>query len=174
VKNERKSIVSSRSFGRKITKISELKEAVSSFTARAARKLRQDKLKARFLVVFITSDSSSSASAHLPLASSYTPDLTSHANDLIEEIFQQGRAYKRAGVMLGELVHENQMQYDLFTSDAQSDRKKALMRSLDQINKQFESPMLSFASEGLTKKWQGLRVHRSPHYTTSWDELPRC
>lgn len=174
VQPERKSIVSSRSFGCKITDPTALKEALSTFLARATRKLRRDHLKAQFLVVFISSDTTTSAAKHLPLPTAYTPDLSAHAHALLEEIFKPGKEYKRAGVMLGELSHENATQCDLFANDPKAEHKQALMTSVDAINRRFETPMVTFASEGIAKKWQGLRSHRSPLYTTSWDDLPRC
>ncbi|CCB89195.1 Y-family DNA polymerase [Simkania negevensis] len=174
MQTERKSIVSSRSFGRKITDHALLKEALSTFLAHATRKLRRSQLKAQFLVVFITSDTTTSAAKHLPLSTAYTPDLSAHAHALLDEIFMQGKEYKRAGVMLGELVDENATQFDLFAVDPKSDRKQAVMTALDTVNRRFETPMLSFASEGIVKKWQGMQAHRSPLYTTSWDEIPKC
>ena len=175
----KKSIVSSRSFGQKITTLTKLKEAVSTFMSRAARKLRKEKLKAYFVVVFITSDPykekpfSYSASFHLPLPSSFKPDLIACALRLLENIFEEGVSYKKAGVMVGELISEDDTQLDLFSKDSKGVHKKALMSSLDKINNKFEKRMVTFASEGTVKNWATKQVSRSPAYTTSWDELPQ-
>ena len=50
---DRKSIMASRSFGRPVTALAELREAVASYTARAAEKLRRQHLATASLMVFI-------------------------------------------------------------------------------------------------------------------------
>jgi nucleotidyltransferase/DNA polymerase involved in DNA repair len=49
----KKGIMCTRSFGRAITKLEDLKEAVATYTQRAAEKLRQEKLVAGYFSVFI-------------------------------------------------------------------------------------------------------------------------
>lgn len=170
---ERKSIVSSRSFGKKVNSLEELKEAVATFVARAACKLRRDKLKAYFLLVFIESElhRSHSAAVHLPFATSYTPDLISYAHTALETLYQEGVFYRRAGVMLSELIAEEETQLDLFRKEQSTAKKKRAIEVLDAINQHYQHKALIFAAEGIAKKWQGASEKRSPHYTTSWDDL---
>jgi len=169
----RKSIVSSRSFGRPITTLEELKEALSTFIATAARKLRKEKQRAHFLLIYISEKpyASTSACFHLPLPSSYTPDLTACAHRLLEPLFKKGVRYKKAGVQLGELISEDVTQLDLFARETPGKKKR--MSIMDQINETFEERMITFASEGIKKNWKGKSTKRSPNYTTSWDELPK-
>ena len=175
---QRKSILSSRSFGVEVTTLYELKQATATFVAKAAHKLRKEKLKAYFISVFIATNRfketpyfSDSASLTLPLPSSHTPDLTQHAHKALEKIFLENRSYKRAGILLGELCSETEMQFDFFADDPLSEKKTSLMKTMDQINNKFSLSPLSFAAEGIVKNWKGLSTKCSPRYTTSWNEL---
>ena len=169
---ERKTIVSSRSFGKEISTLTEMKEAIGSFIATAAEKLRKEKLKAHFLVVFIHTNRfkeapfSRSAAAHLPLATASTPELMDHAHLLLESIYREGLFYKKGGILLGELCSEAEEQPDLFSS-----KRKDAMKTFDAINTRFGEKVLSFAGEGLQKKWKTTCKKRSPKYTTCWDDL---
>lgn len=173
---ERKSIVSSRSFGREVTSLKEMKEAIASFIGKAAQKLRKEKLKAYFLLVFIQTHRfkeghvSRSAAVHLPLASNYTPELVREGHAALEKIFQEGLSYKKGGALLSELVHEEETQLDFF---AKEKGKQKVIQTFDAINAKFDHNILSFASEGIRKKWKSASSRRSPRYTTCWDEIPR-
>ncbi|NGX51652.1 MAG: DNA polymerase IV 1 [Chlamydiae bacterium] len=163
----RKSVLTSRSFKRAISSIEELREAVATFIAIAAKKLRREKLKAYSLLVFAGRES---GTVHLPLASSYTPDLINLAHRALEGIYQKGESIKRAGVMLSELVSEDETQLDLF---AQETAKNHLMKTVDQINSRYGESIITFAGEGISKKWKRAPSRRSPRYTTSWEDLPK-
>ena len=162
---KRQSILTSRSFKRAITTIEELKEAVASFTAIAAQKLRKQKLKAYTLLVFAGGDS---ASVHLPLPSSNTPELMNLAHRALEGLFNKEKSYKRAGIMLSELVTEKTTQLDFLTKESS---QKPLMKTVDQINAHYGQSIITFAGEGISKKWKSTPSKRSPKYTTSWDDL---
>ncbi|QVL57007.1 MAG: Y-family DNA polymerase [Simkaniaceae bacterium] len=171
---DRKSIISSRSFGRAVTTLNELKEAIGTFTATAALKLRKESLKTHFLLIFIHEKrfKSETATIHLPLATSYTPDLIEAAHLLLEGMYQNGVTYKKGGVMLSELVSEKESQLDLFSKDKQASKKSQVIQALDQVNTHFGSKTLSFAAEGIDKKWKSNAEKRSPNYTTCWEEIP--
>jgi len=163
----RKSILTSRSFKRPLTTLKELKEAIGTFVAIAAKKLRKEKLKAHSLLVFAGRES---ASLHLPLATSNTSELMNYAHQTLESLYNQDNLYKRAGVMLSGFVAESETQLDLF---ARAKSSSSLMKTVDEINRQFGPSTLIFAGEGITKKWKSAPTRRSPHYTTSWADLPK-
>lgn len=171
---ERKSIVSSRSFGRAVITLKELKEAIATFVANAARKLRREHLKAHFLLIFISANrfKSETATIHLPIATAYTPDLIKAAHALLEGIYQNGFSYKKGGVMLSELISENESQLDLFSKEKNGLKKRQVIETVDQINAHFGKQIMTFAGEGIQKKWKSLSSMRSPNYTTCWEEIP--
>ncbi len=171
-RDPRKTILSSRSFGKKVTDIDSLKEAISTFLSYATRKLRSDNLQARFLTVFIRGETFASASTTLPLPTAYTPDLVAAAHILLNTLFEEGQSYKKGGIVLADLVDENATQYDLFSKDPKEDQKRHLMQTFDHINEKYEKHTLFFGSDGVKKEWKGKRSNSTPRYTTCWDELP--
>lgn len=170
----RRSMITSRSFGSAVTTLKELKEAMGTFVASAAQKLRKNRLKAHFLVIFIHKErfKSETASIHLPLATSYTPDLINAAHTLLEGIFYEGASYKKGGIMLSELVTESKSQLDLFAQEKNGAKKRNVIQAVDRMNKHFGKQVLTFAGEGIQKKWLSSSAKRSPNYTTCWEEIP--
>ena len=175
----RKGIISSRSFGRKIESLGELKEAVAAYVSNAAVKLREQNLAARVLTVFLTTNPyskddrqySNSAVFHLPAAINNTAELIHYAVQGVERIFKEGFRYKKAGVMLDELIPADQVQITLF-DQSDAGRNKKLMETVDVVNDIMGSGTLKYAAQGSAQPWSGRCKNRSPRYTTSWKELP--
>jgi len=174
----KKGITCSRSFGRSITKLSEMEEAISTYVSRAAEKLRRENLAVSTLSVFLhtnqfkdTAQYSNALTVTLPVATDSTPELIAAALQGIRKIWRDGFAYKKAGVMFLSLVPASQIQANLFDT---ADRSRAgkLMATLDAINHRFGSGTLQYASSGIAKEWKASFNHCSPAYTTRWDELP--
>lgn len=116
-----KSIVCSRSFGRKVYRLAELHEAASAYTSRAAEKLRAQKAAASFIQVILIEFPFNSgfpathiASMDIPVATSYTPELMGYAKALLGRIYRKGPAYRKVGVMLAGIVPRGQIQTSLF------------------------------------------------------------
>lgn len=174
----KKGITCSRSFGRAITALKEMEEAVSSYTSRAAEKLRRERLSVSSLSVFLhtnqfkdTPQYSNALTFTLPVATDSTPELIAAALNGIRKIWRDGFAYKKAGVMFLSLVPASQIQTSLFDT-ADRSRAKTLMATMDAINHRFGSGTLQYASSGIAKQWKASFNHCSPAYTTHWDELP--
>lgn len=172
-------IVCSRSFGTPVRDLSQLKEALASYTSRGAEKLRLEKSIASFITVFITTNPfsnaprySNAAGCGIPVATSYTPLLMGCAGGLLEKIYRKGYRYKKVGVMLSGIIPESEAQLDLFYPFGKMEKNHSLMRTLDRINRSMGRESLSFAAEGISKKWQMRRAYLSKRYTTRWDEIP--
>ncbi len=183
----KKSIISSKSFGRPVTSRQEVNEAVANFTTRAAEKLREEKEVATHLGVAITTNYHNkhdkqyyeSRSIRLLQPTSHTPDLISAAVSILDSIFKEGYRYKKATVFLFGLYDENAVQQGFFSNtlpwvcETGPMKKKQLMRVVDELNTELGSGTLHFAREGVNKKWHQRRKKVSPRYTTKWKELPR-
>jgi DNA polymerase V len=108
---DRKSIMASRSFGRPVTTLPELREAVASYTARAAEKLRRQHLATAHLMVFVETNRfraddpqhCASRTVELPVATSDSGKLIGAALAGLQSIGREGYRYKKAGVVLLEL-----------------------------------------------------------------------
>lgn len=176
----KKGIVSSRSFGRPVESIDELREAVAAYVSRAAEKLRAQRSVAGSVTVFLSTNRfkendpqySSGISCRLPVPSSYTPRLIQVAHRLLDEVYRSGYRYKKAGVMLFEIMQEGDAQLDLFSRFHDTDRTRRLMRAVDGINRGMGRHTLHFAAEGIVRPWQMRREFLSARYTTHWNEIP--
>ena len=174
---KKKSIVCSRSFSQKIESLETLEEAVASFTARAAEKLRDQESLASFLSVFITSSLfqepyvSRSCHVQIPNPTSFTPDLIALAKEGLSKIFQPGISYKRAGILLTNFVDEQGAPTDFLDLDGATPQKAKAMKTVDAINSHFDKRVIRFAAEGIRKESWGARSSVSPQFTTNWNEL---
>ena len=85
-------------------------------------------------------------------------------------IWRPGFHYKKAGVMLLDLVKADRVQSGLF--DRPDGRKsQARMRAFDKLNRRFGRDTIRYAAAGVGRGWTMQRGNLSPRYTTSWDEL---
>jgi DNA polymerase V len=171
-------ITVSRSFGRPVTSLAEMREAVSAYTARAGEKLRRERLAATVLTVFVMTNPfkdepqySNAATIKLPVATDATPELLRYTLRGIERVYREGYRYNKAGVMLTALVPASQRQLDLY-EDRERERSSRLMRVLDRVNAEMGAGTLRYAAEGYVKRWRARFERRSPVNTTNWRDLP--
>jgi DNA polymerase V len=177
----KKMIATTRMFGKNVTKLSDIQEAVSTYTSRAAEKLRRQNSVASMIQVFMVAKEQShsanfshgattSAYATLSVATSVTNELIKPALKMVTQLYEPGRVYKKAGVMLSGLVSENCMQSNLFQPPAHAN-KRSLMQALDNINFSMRDDVIKFASSGIKTDWKMRREFHSPKYTSRWEEL---
>jgi DNA polymerase V len=153
----RKSVICSRSFGRRVETLAELREAIAYHTSRAAEKLRRAHLAATVIVVFVSTDRfreeshyRNSTTLNLNVATDFTPELIRHARRGVERIYRAGFRYKKAGVMLLALVPASPAQSGMFDA---VDRARAgrLMRAVDDVNRRMGAETLRFAASGIAR-----------------------
>lgn len=175
----KKGIMSSRSFGKPVTDPEHIKEAVTTFTSRAAEKLRSQGCAAGTITVTLATDkykdpnlpSRYSHTCTLNNPSASTPVLSAAARRLACHLFKSGMVYKKASVMLTGFIPLNEIQADLFSDCSYSEKDRNLMESMDLINSRFGKQTLVSASSGLNPDWKMKQQHLSNRYTTQWDEL---
>ena len=191
----RKSLVRSRMFGSAQTELGPLRKAVATHAATAARKLRAEGLAAGFLEVFVSTGRhgfpirKGRAVSALIVATNDTISLSKTADKLLREAYRHRSLagdvyrYKKAGVILSDLVPEQEVQSDLFGSGVPE--HPGLMQALDRLNERFGKRAVVLATQGTPDSlrsidaatsrngWGMKRERMSPRYTTRWDELPR-
>ncbi|MBP3730215.1 MAG: Y-family DNA polymerase [Mailhella sp.] len=176
----RKTLVCSRSFGEKISDVTLLKQAVASFSARAAERMRREKLVSSAMLVFMHTSYfhepfvSDSRQIVFRSPTSDTAEFIRAATASVEVMFQSGVPYGKAGVILFDLFERGKVQGSLLTmaDEAHVARRNALMLSLDAANLRYGRGTVKFGAEGLGKGvWALKQDHKSPSYTTCWDEL---
>jgi DNA polymerase V len=178
---KKKMISTSRMFGNPVTELNDIKEAIATYTSRAAEKLRRQYCAAKVISVFIVPQEKRDTatfshgpviSAHsvLPAATSFTQELIKPALELTEQIYRKGNLYKKAGVLLSGLVPDQSVQANLFLSEPKNSSRK-LMDMVDNVNFSMRDDVVKFASSGTTRDWKMRQELRSSRYTTRWDEL---
>jgi DNA polymerase V len=139
----KQSLMVSRSFGRPITTLIEMREAVATYMTRAAEKLRRAQLAGGVVTVFLHTNRfaeepqyAKSVTITLPVATQDTAELIRYALRGIAQLFREGYRYKKAGVILTALVPAHQVQTHLF-DHKDRDRSRQLMAAIDAINTQW-------------------------------------
>ncbi len=178
----KKIIATTRMFGTPVKTIAEIKEAVATYISRAAEKLRRQQSAASIIQVFVVPKEVTTNTAHfrhgpsvgsyitLPVATSATNELIKPAVALVDRLFEPGRIYKKAGVMLSGIVPDQSIQGNLFMPQAKNCERK-LMDMMDNINFSQRDDILKFAISGTKRNWKMRQELRSPRYTTRWAEL---
>lgn len=177
----KKQLACALNFGRSIQLLEELAEAVATYVATVAQRLRSQHSLAASLTVFIQTGRfqtnapqyASSSSTTMLFPTAFTPDLIAEALQLLREIFRPGYLYRKAGVLLGKIVPQDTLQGDLFElfSLELHEKKARLMEAVDQINETWGNNTLFFGAQGIQRDWKMRQARRSSRYTTQWDEL---
>jgi len=175
---KRKSCVVSRSFGKRVEKFQELKEAVANYCLNASEKIRSESLVAKAITVFVRTSPfqrnfgyySNTKTVDLPIATNNSIEVVKTAVTILENIFKNGYQYQKAGVMLTGLSNANN-KINLFSSE-KDEKISSLMRSIDNTNHRYGRSVLSLASAGVQKRWNMKREHSSKIDTADFYSLP--
>lgn len=177
----RKSILSSKSFGRMQTEYSIMAQAISSHCARACEKLRQQGLVTQYLSVFIRTNRfrqdlpqyHQSIGFKLITPSDDLRYLTRCAKLCLRKIFREGFSYHKVGISFADLSSKEQLQLDLFNQPTaeQAIKTERFMAVLEAVNNKYGAHVLRLAAEGHIKPWAMRHDMRSPCYTTQWADL---
>ncbi|MEM6453210.1 MAG: Y-family DNA polymerase [Cyanobacteria bacterium P01_D01_bin.105] len=168
----------SRSFGQLVTELSELKEAVATYTSRCAEKLRKDNmLTGCFTVGLRTSNYqenryAAARSVQLEPPTNDTGKLIQAAMQLTEAAYSPGHQYLKAKVIATSLVAPGEVQGSLFAAPAHNPKRERLMSALDAINRTHAPDAIKYGALGLKPEWKMRSAYFSKRYTTHWDELP--
>ena len=108
----------SRSFGAEVRDYDELANAITMFATDAARSIRRANLVSTSVSVFIVTNRSGKSPHHAPSRSEALSPATNNTRHIVraalaalKHIYRKGLAYKRAGVMLLDLVEAGQAQF---------------------------------------------------------------
>jgi DNA polymerase V len=173
----RKGLACTRAFGKPVTTWEAMREAVASYAARAAEKLRADRLEACHLAVFLHTDPHSDSAWYSAQRAarieptSDTRTLVGEAVRLLEPLWRDGFRYAKAGVMLNDLVPAQQQARLFATRDPVQSAKS--MAAMDAINARFGAGTLRPLATGIAKPWRTRQTRLSPRYTTRLDEIMR-
>ena len=174
----KQSICNSRSFSTEIYDRAELAEQVAKFAAMTAEKLRSQNSVCSHLTVFAATnrfkESEVQQFGHICVPfvepTDSTIDIVRAAREALGEIFVRGTGYKKAGVVASGILPREGVAVSMFNAEHQ-ERHHRLMQALDNINSRVGDGAVVVASAGLSEV-KANSAHRSPGYTTNWNELP--
>ena len=170
-------IATTRSFEDTLSCFSDLEERISTFASNCAEKMRKQQSSCNVLLVFIRSDPykkntlpyQNSCTLSLPYATDSSIMLSKYAVLGLRKIFKEGVVYKKAGVMIMDLVPTAKRQLSLFENT--STKHVTLMQSLDQIHKRFGPNQIKLANQDLKRTWKMKQEHLSSRFTTELKEV---
>ena len=174
----KKGIASARSFGHQVTSLEEIEEALATYVARIAEKLRTGKLLASRISVFVETNYfrpelpqyERSAQGTFMNPTNQTSELISKSLELLRKIYRTGFQYKKTGAFVTELVNEAEVQMTLF-GDAANPRRISLQTAVDQLNKRLGTNTVRYGSMGVEQTWKMRQERKSRCYTTRWNDL---
>ncbi|ATC94272.1 Y-family DNA polymerase [Pseudoalteromonas tunicata] len=175
VKQNKKEIFSTRSFGERIFDAHTLNAALVTHGSIVAKKLRNQHSLTKKLLIFASSSVHEDNYYKKSILYDFavpTCDTIVIANAIAEvlpQIFKANTRFYRCGVGAIELADSKFQQKDLFATTTD---QPELMKCLDSINKRYGTGTLSLACEKKTQHWQMKRALLSPQYTTRWSDIP--
>jgi DNA polymerase V len=178
IQEPKKNIAATRAFGKIVTSEKDISEALSFHISRATEKLRSQKSVAKVVTFFFHSNPFSQTypyfkiwrSIELPTATSDPRKINNAVQATFRKCFKSGIRYHKCGILLQEIYPEANVQGDLF-STPDTDKTKALMATVDGLNKRFGRGKMKFASTGIENTWMTQANLISGHYTTNWLDL---
>ena len=170
----RQSITVSRSFGKPVYGRDALQSALATFAARAAERARRHGLRAGELGVHFGWREDERAVldgdvTRLPLTND-TPTLIRAAKALADRLFVEGRAYKKAGIVLGALEAADTAQHEFF-DDGSAEKSTRLSKIVDGLNASLGAGALRYGGEKSSLEWGSRCESQSPCWTTRWEDL---
>lgn len=175
----KKQIVASRSFGGRVTELTDLKEAISMYAQDACKRLRDEGLLCGCMIAFVQSNP---FDANVPfynksITGSFSEptdcaiDFVKAATRMLNDIYKEGIKYKKCGVVLTCLEPKSGHTYDLLTDFKHIEKKECLMQAMDDIHSKFGKKKIGVGPCFIpNRNWSMSRdkLSRNPF---KWDEL---
>jgi DNA polymerase V len=177
-RNRKKNICTARSFGTEVKKLSKLKEAISSHANTCAKKLRDEKSCCTSISVFINTNPFKPQAKHynpyeiiqLDVPTNDSMEIVKAAIKGLESIFRNDCIYKKAGVIVGKIVPQEQVQLSLFDK-LDRGKRESINKAVDKLNALMGKEKVKLAVQGSGRKWKIKQEKLSPCYTTRLTDI---
>ncbi|HAV4287179.1 TPA: DNA polymerase V subunit UmuC, partial [Acinetobacter baumannii] len=175
----KKQIVSSRTFGQRITDIHDLKEAVIKRTQEAFTRARNEQVLVGCIIVFAYSNpfdktkpfykKEQSSSFAVP-----TDDLrllVQTATRLMDQVYKSGIEFKKAGVILTCLEPKHTYTYDLLTDHQDLEKTEQLMKAIEEVQQIFGKNKIGFGGSMFKNRIWNLTANYQTRNYFSFDGM---
>ena len=174
----KQNICTSRSFGRYLTEIDPIREAMSNFASRCALKLRKDKSVCSLVQILLHTNKHKPDQPQyfvnkvitLPVPTNSTIELIQASLRALDLVYKPGYRYMKCGVIVSGIVPEDRVQQSLFDTVDRSKHSK-VTTIMDKLNKSLGADVVKVGSLGVTKQWHLKAEKLSQCYSTRWDEI---
>ncbi|MGB3606249.1 MAG: Y-family DNA polymerase [Psychroserpens sp.] len=177
--DKKKEIGTAKSFGKMLTDYTLIEEACSFYVSEVADLLRQQHSSCSQIEIGLQTNQFSSFDRQyknkivitLDSPTDSTVKLTKAALGGLKQIFKEGYRYKKVSVNLVGIVNKHEIQTNLFEIEHKAE-SSAITKVIDDLNSKYGKNKVKIATVGnREREWGLIREHRSPRYTTQWDEL---
>ena len=173
----KKMIATTRSFEKMYTKLEDISERVSTFTASCSEKLRKQESHCNMIMVFVQTNYfrkdqpqySRNIVINTDFPTNSTIELNYYSQIGLKAIFKEGYHYKKAGVIVMGLTPNNETQLSLFNTS--NPKHQPLMSVIDKMNKSYGKNKIKFATQSLDRQWKMKHEKLSNCYTTKINEI---
>lgn len=161
-----KTIMTSRTFGKIITKYDEIADAVVTFAEKTARQLRDENSVAGSIMTYVRGDRfredipfySNSCQLKLATPSNDTMTIVRQALNAFNNIWREGYAYRKAGVIALDIEHGGAIQLNVFDPEDHG-KLRRLMTSIDGINNQYGTRSVKLVPGLQRGEWSPNQTH---------------
>lgn len=178
----KKTICTSRTFGKEIHHFNQLAQAMSTHAAMCGAKLRKQGSCAEVVIIFILTNPfkhqyrvnyKGIKTIHMKTPTNDSMKIVSVAMEGLRSIYRSDCIYKKAGVIVSGIVPQSQVQLSFFDNIEDIEKSHCLMQAVDAVNDSFGRMKIRLAINGFERKWKLGQKWLSPAYTTRMDELIR-
>lgn len=179
----RKSFCAAPSFGQLVPDKEIIREALMTYVARVAERLRKQQTAAKVMTVFLHTNRFrrspngelakqyyNSQSVNLPHYTNSTHELAGYAAAALDRIFRFGYAYQKVGFILSDFAPDEVREPGLFT-ELPDERFAKLNTVMDKLNHRYGRDRVRLAAQGYNPTWKMKQQWLSPCYTTRWKDI---
>ena len=175
----KKQIISSRSFGARVTDIQSLSEAMSDYLQNAVKRLREDKSLCGCVIAFAQSNP---FDKHRPfynksitIGFAEPTDCAAIINRAVmkrmNELFQEGIEFKKCGIILTAIEPKSTYIYDLLSDSMQIEKNERLQEALEKVKIKFGDKKLAIGPCKMHgRAWAMSRQNLTQNYF-SWEGI---
>jgi DNA polymerase V len=175
----KKQIVASRSFGGRVTELTDLKEAISMYAQDACKRLRDEGLLCGCMIAFVQSNPfdpnvpfyNKSITGSFSEPTDCAVDFVKAATRMLNDIYKEGIKYKKCGVVLTCLEPKSGHTYDLLTDFKQIEKKECLMQAMDGIHSKFGKKKIGIGPCFIPNRNWSMSRDKLSSNPFRWDEL---